>query len=128
MNKIACFFLIIFFLSCQNAPIKEPNNLIDEATMEKILYDLALIQAIKGHDAKLLPKNQIDPQKYVYKKYHIDSLQLVNSNKYYSSDIVNYKKMYDHVIEKIKTEKIKTEKLRQTELKKEKLKKEESSR
>ncbi|MCJ1806119.1 DUF4296 domain-containing protein [Flavobacterium covae] len=124
MNKIACFFLILFSLSCQkfNTPEK-PDNLIDEATMEKILYDLALIQAIKGHDAKLLPTNQIDPKKYVYKKYHIDSLQLVNSNKYYSYDITNYKKIYDRVIEKIKTEKIKTEKLRQAELKKEKLKK-----
>ncbi|MFK6999345.1 DUF4296 domain-containing protein [Flavobacterium oreochromis] len=123
MNKIACFFLIIFFISCQNSTIKKPDNLIDEATMEKIIYDLALIQAIKGHDAKLLPKNQIDPLKYVYKKYRIDSLQLVNSNKYYSSDIPTYKKMYDNAIGKIKTERLKIEKLYQAKLKKEKLKK-----
>ncbi|QYS88194.1 DUF4296 domain-containing protein [Flavobacterium davisii] len=118
MNKIVCFFLIIFFISCRDSAIKKPENLIDEATMEKILYDLALIQAIKGYDAKLLPTNQIDPKKYVYKKYHIDSLQLVNSNKYYSVDIVNYKKIYDHAIEKIKKERIQIEKLRQAELKK----------
>ena len=103
----AVFYLSIIFLtfSCTQKEIEKPENLIDQATMEQILYDLAMLQAIKGHDAKLLPKNQIDPRKYIFQKYKIDSLQLVKSNRYYAADLENYKLMYNNVIEKVKAEK-----------------------
>jgi Domain of unknown function (DUF4296) len=105
MKKIVVFLFFYTLLSCSDKAIEKPKNLIDETTMENILYDLSLIQAIKGHDYKLLPKKSIDPQKYIYQKYKIDSSQFAQSNKYYSSDIDGYKKMYDRVIEKIKAEK-----------------------
>lgn len=116
MKKLLFLSCILLF-SCKNEIIEKPENLIDESTMKNILYDLAMIQAIKGHDMTLLPKNKIDPKTYIYKKYHIDSVQLVKSNKYYASDITNFKKMYDEVLERIKVEKIANEKVLKKELK-----------
>ncbi|WP_136667357.1 DUF4296 domain-containing protein [Flavobacterium sp. H122] len=111
MKKIIGFFLIFTLFSCSDKAIEKPDNLIDEAKMENILYDLALLQAIKGNDAKLLPKNNIDPKKYIYQKYKIDSLQFVNSNKYYSADIENYKSLYERVLERVKNNRLKAEKI-----------------
>jgi hypothetical protein len=110
MKHLVGFILTLTLFSCSNRTIEKPDNLIDEAKMENILYDLALLQAIKGNDPKLLPKNNIDPKKYVFQKYKIDSLQFVNSNKYYSADIENYKTIYERVLERIKNNKIKAEK------------------
>lgn len=106
MKKIVTLLAFsIVVASCNKQPIEKPNNLIDRDTMEKILYDIALLQAVKGHDAKLLPKNQIDPKTYIYQKYKVDSAQFANSNKFYASDITVYKAMYDKVIEKINFDK-----------------------
>lgn len=106
MRKIiALLTFSIVIASCNKQPIDKPDNLIDRDTMEKILYDIALLQAVKGHDAKLLPKNQIDPKTYIYQKYKVDSAQFANSNKFYASDITVYKAMYDKVIEKINFDK-----------------------
>ena len=105
MKKIIIVILAFLTLSCSNATMEKPEKLIDTATMENILYDLALLQAIKGHSPKKLPENSINPKTYIYQKYHIDSTQFAQSNKYYSSDIVEYKKMYDKVITKITQEK-----------------------
>jgi hypothetical protein len=117
MKYIFGFFLIFTLFSCSDKTTEKPDNLIDEAKMENILYDLALLQAIKGNDPKLLPKNSIDPKKYVFQKYKIDSLQFVNSNKYYSADIENYKSIYERVLERIKNNKVKAEKALKKETK-----------
>lgn len=103
--KIILFILSFAVLSCSDKTVEKPENLIEKETMEKILYDLALLQAVKGHDASLLQKNSINPKTYIYQKYKIDSTQFVKSNIYYSSDITEYKKMYDNVIAKIAEEK-----------------------
>lgn len=117
MKHLFGFIIIFTLFSCSNKTIEKPDNLIDETKMENILYDLALLQAIKGNDPKLLPKNNIDPKKYVFLKYKIDSLQFVNSNKYYSADIENYKSIYERVLERIKNNKIKAERTLKKETK-----------
>jgi len=104
-NKIIITVLSFLVLSCSNNTVEKPEKLIDQETMEKILYDLAMLQAIKGHDYKLLPKNSVNPKTYIYQKYKIDSAQFAQSNKFYSSNIVGYKKMYENVIAKIAKEK-----------------------
>ncbi|WP_428224140.1 DUF4296 domain-containing protein [Flavobacterium sp.] len=109
MKRLA-LLVVIFIFSCKNEIVEKPKNLIDESTMKNILYDLAMLQAIKGHDMMLLPKNKIDPKKYIYLKYHIDSIQLVKSNRYYAADISNFKKMYEEILERIKIEKQENEK------------------
>lgn len=99
---IATSFVIV---SCTNNSTEKPEKLIDQVTMEKIIYDLSMLQAIKGHDATLLPKNSINPKTYIYQKYKVDSTQFAQSNTYYSSDITLYKKIFDNVIKKISLDK-----------------------
>lgn len=115
MNKIIIVVLAFLVLSCSTSTIEKPEKLIDQATMENILYDLAMLQAIKGHSPKKLPENSINPKTYIFQKYKIDSIQFAQSNQYYSSDIAGYKKMHDNVIAKITEEK----KIVDTQIKKE---------
>lgn len=105
MNKIIIVVLAFLVLSCSTSTIEKPEKLIDQATMENILYDLAMLQAIKGHNPKKLPENSINPKTYVFQKYKIDSTQFAQSNKYYSSDVAGYKKLYENIISKITQEK-----------------------
>ncbi|MES2812886.1 MAG: DUF4296 domain-containing protein [Bacteroidota bacterium] len=105
MNKIIIIFLGFLVLSCSDNTVEKPEKLIDATTMENILYDLAMLQAIKGHSPKKLPENSINPKTYIFQKYKIDSAQFSQSNRYYSSDVVGYRKMYENVIAKITQEK-----------------------
>lgn len=112
MKKILCFFIAsLLFLSCQQSAIEKPDNLIDEETMEDIIYDLALLDAIKVNKPASLEKKNITASTYVYEKYDIDSLQFVNSNHYYASDVHNYLKMYQRVEERLGSEKTKIDTL-----------------
>ena len=104
LNFIIIALSFVLF-SCGNKELEKPEKLIDQETMEKIIYDLAMLQAIKGHDATLLPKNSINPKTYIYQKYKVDSTQFAESNAYYSSDITLYKTMFDNVIEKMSLDK-----------------------
>lgn len=102
MKKILCFFIGLFLLvSCQQNAIDKPDNLIDEDTMENILYDLALLEAIRTNNPASLEKKSITASTYVYDKYDIDSLQFVKSNHYYASDVHNYLKMYQRIEERL---------------------------
>lgn len=107
MKKVAVLVSLIFlFASCTvKNEIKKPEKLIEKDVMENILYDLALLQALKGYSPQELQKNSVNPKSYIYQKYKIDSIQFVENNKYYSSDIEEYKLMYDHIITRIDKEK-----------------------
>lgn len=107
MKKVAVFVSLIFlFASCTvKNEIKKPEKLIEKDVMENILYDLALLQALKGYSPQELQKNSVNPKSYIYQKYKIDSIQFVENNKYYSSDIEEYKLMYDRIITRIDKEK-----------------------
>jgi len=104
LNFIIIALSFVLF-SCGNKELEKPEKLIDQETMEKIIYDLAMLQAIKGHDATLLPKNNINPKTYIYQKHKVDSTQFAQSNAYYSSNITLYKTMFDNVIEKMSLDK-----------------------
>jgi hypothetical protein len=41
---------------------------------------------------------------YIYKKYKIDSIQFVQNNKYYASNIEEYKKMFERVKSRLEKE------------------------
>ena len=98
MRKYFLFFFAFFLLSsCKDEVIQKPDNLIDVKTMESILYDLSLLQAMRANNQGILDSNNINPKTYVYKKYKIDSLQFVKSNQYYASDVKRYKRMYNAI-------------------------------
>lgn len=111
MKKILAFGLLFFLVSCVDAAIEKPSNLIDKSVMEDILYDLSLLDAIQSQNAYSSENKMMNPKEYIYKKYKIDSLQFTLSNRYYVSQIEDYKTMYDHVTERIEREKKETDSL-----------------
>jgi len=106
MRKIILLILIIIVVSsCKDKVVKQPDNLLKLETMEDIIYDLAVIEAIKSNDPALLENNNIDPNNYIYKKYKIDSLQFVQNNTYYAVDIKKYSELFDRVEKRLEQSK-----------------------
>ncbi len=91
--------LLFFLLGCSNR-IEKPKNLIDKDKMVDILYDLSLLEAIKAQNIGG-GINTKQTNEYIYKKYKIDSVQLAQSNKYYASDVEEYKKIFVKVKAKL---------------------------
>ncbi len=111
MKKIVLFLLILFgFSACNDQPVHKPKNLIPEKQMVEILYDMALLDAIRTQAPYSPGKPTINTRAYIYKKYKVDSTQLVQSNRYYIAQIELYKKMYEQVNERLTKEKEAAEK------------------
>lgn len=107
MKKILSFLLIVVvFLSCKEEVITKPNRLIEKGEMVNIMYDLALLEAIKYQNPTSLTTNKINAPDYIYKKYKIDSIQFAQSNVYYASNYTEYKGMFDQVIKRIDSRKV----------------------
>lgn len=83
---------------------KKPANLIPQDVMIDIFYDMNMLQTIRNNDFRLYDSHNIDPEQYIYIKYDIDSLQFVQSNKYYAMNVEEYEKMLEAVIERINAE------------------------
>ena len=108
------FLLLVGFfvmLSCEKKVVEKPDNLIEKETMDSILYDLSLLQAIRGGYQGKLDSNKVEIANYIYKKYKIDSLQFANSNRYYASDVAAYNRMFNRVNERLIAEKAKMDTL-----------------
>ena len=98
MKKGVLFFILISLIfSCKEEVVKKPENLIEKEIMVDVMYDLALLEAIKYQSPNALQAHKINPDEYIYKKYKIDNAQFVQSNMYYASDYKEYKKMYDQI-------------------------------
>ena len=95
--------ILIIFCSCGfvNDENLVPDNLIAEEKMVDILYDMSLISVSKGINKRILENNGMKPTKYILEKYKIDSLQFVESNRYYSSDLEKYLNIYEIVLNKL---------------------------
>jgi hypothetical protein len=108
MKKSILLVLIVLLFGCNNYSLEKPNNLIDKDKMVDILYDITLLEAIKTQNINGGITVKMGNQ-YIYKKYKIDSIQFVKSNKYYASDIDEYKKMFEKVKEKLSSETLKND-------------------
>ena len=105
MKKRISLLAILTLLGCKDDLVKKPDVLIDKSKMMDIMYDLALLEAIKYQNPAVLDSNQIRPKQYIYKKYKIDSLQLAQNNVYYAADYKSYKIMFEEVVKRIANEK-----------------------
>lgn len=104
MKKFLTFFGLLFLvISCKDAIISKPENLIDEDKMTNIIYDLALLEGIKSYNSSEFQSVKVND--FIYKKYKIDSLQFAKSTQFYASDVNKYKKMYEEVGKRIETNK-----------------------
>lgn len=90
---------VLSFISC-NSSAEKPKNLIAKDKMIEILYDISLLEAVKTQNING-GINSKAGNEYIYKKYKIDSVQLSQSNKYYASDLEEYKNMFEAVKEKL---------------------------
>jgi hypothetical protein len=105
MKKSISLLAILALLGCKEDLVKKPDLLIEKSKMMDIMYDLALLEAIKYQNPAVLDSNQIRPKQFIYKKYKIDSLQLAQNNKYYAADYKSYKVMFESVVKRIENEK-----------------------
>ena len=120
MKYLSILICATLFLGCQDIKeIEKPENLIAKEVMVNILTDVYISNASRSVNNKLLKEYNISLDSVIYNKYHIDSLQFVESNAYYSSSLETYKgivtkvqegliimqKEKDSIYEKIKKEK-----------------------
>jgi hypothetical protein len=105
MKKTLSLALLVLVFSCKPSTVKRPDNLIGESQMVDMLYDLALLEAIRTQQPVKLEAQGLTPDTYIYKKYKVDSLQFAQSNQYYAADIEKYKKLYDRVEERLQKNK-----------------------
>lgn len=106
MKKYFLLLILASLTACKKETVEKPENLIPKDKMKDILYDLSLLQAIRGVNQAVLDSNQIDATTYIYKKYKVDSLQFAKSDQYYAiENVKNYKKMYEEINERVKKQK-----------------------
>ena len=118
MKKIILLLSLLIIGACSNKnEIPKPTKPIDKEVMENILYDLALLQALKSYSPGKLTENSINSKTYIYQKYKIDSLQFVQNNKYFASDIETYKLMFENVSNRLQKEKNQMDTILSKELK-----------
>ena len=70
--------------------------------MIEIMYDMALLEAVKSQNPNNIPYPT--PVELLKNKYNIDSLTFANNDKYYASDIKEYQKMNQSVLDRIQEE------------------------
>ncbi len=85
--------------------MEKPANLIPKEKMVLILNDLAIVNAAKVTNAQILRKHDIEPTNYIFTKYGIDSIQFVESDRYYASIPEEHEDIYTAVEAKLEAEK-----------------------
>jgi Domain of unknown function (DUF4296) len=102
MKKIVLILVILVsLLSCNENPVAKPKKLLDEETMENILYDVAILQAMQTTAPQDFSALNTDVKQYIYNKYNIDSVIYNQNNKYYAGDVRAYKFLNKRVIERL---------------------------
>ena len=106
MKFIHFFFTVIFFVkllsSCSGkVNVEKPDNLIGQEKMEAILYDAIIMDAMSTFSNKNPTFETLIGKSYLYAKYKIDSLQLVDSENYYAKKPREYLKIHTDVMKRI---------------------------
>ena len=104
-RAIVLFIVLIATLSCKNEVVEKPKGLVAKEKMIDIMYDLSLLDGMKYQTDIYKDSLEINPSKFILKKYKVDSLQFAKSNVYYASNYVEYKEMFDIVIKRLDTKK-----------------------
>lgn len=105
MKDLCYIGILLVCLGCNSERPSKPDALIPKEEMSAILYDVYILNAAKGMNKSVLEKNGVFPQKYIYKKYGIDSLQFAMSNDYYAYDTEVYNDIVLKAKMKIEAEK-----------------------
>jgi len=99
---ILMFFSVILLQRCSSTgAVEKPDNLIKESVMEKILYDATLMKTMMSYKPKNPDFENVLGKTYLYIKYEIDSLQLIESERYYAKFPRTYYRMYSNVLDRL---------------------------
>jgi hypothetical protein len=101
MKKIVLLVFVFGLFACSENPVKPPKKLLDEKTMENILYDIAILQAANSNAPEILQANKIEAKNFIYKKYKIDSATYHQNNRYYAAEVNNYKHMHNRILARL---------------------------
>ena len=93
LTPLLAFVLLLTSCYKINRPEK-PKNLISKDKMVAILVDVSLINSAKSVNKKIIEKNGIVPNEYVYKTHGVDSITFAKSNEYYAYNINEYQEIY----------------------------------
>lgn len=116
-NIVISFIIIIYLFSCSNKSAKKPDNLISLETMEEVIYDVYMLNAIKISNKKLLQNEEVSFEKEIFEKYNIDSLQFAKSNDFYAADFETYKALIERIKKRMDSNKKALEQLIEEEKK-----------
>ena len=101
---IWCFVITCIAVSCRKEAVPKPDNLLSKEKMAIILYDVTLINSIKGVNKKKLEETNMHLDSYLYKKHETDSLQFLMSNNYYAANPLQYNEIYGMVHDRLQKE------------------------
>ena len=105
MKKIFLVIIVLFGCNKNVQKIPIPDNLISEEKMVEVIYEMTLISVSKGVNRRILENSGVIPEKYIFEKYNIDSLQFALSNEFYSNDLNMYLDIYNRVKVKLQENK-----------------------
>ena len=108
----------MFSVSCQDLKKTEkPEDLIPQDKMVDVLTEMSLMYAARNYNKQKLENTGIKPDKYIYEKFDIDSLQFERSNDYYSEQYAQYEQIYDSVKMRLQVLKTRLDSIREREVK-----------
>jgi hypothetical protein len=110
MKYFKVILVLFLFLSCKNNKVSQPekpDNLLSEKEMVDIIYDMSIVSAAKGVNKKLLEREGIEPESYVYMLHNIDSVQFAESSNYYTYDLKVYERIFAKVKKRLQNDKVK---------------------
>lgn len=116
MKLLSGLLFLVLFVGCQDIKKSpKPDDLIPREKMVDVLTEISLLHGARSYNKNLLEEKGIDPNRYIYEKYHIDSLQLVKSNDYYAENYTIYQQIYSEVKERLESLKVEYDTLRERE-------------
>jgi hypothetical protein len=116
MKPLYAFLILALLGGCQDIQkTPKPDDLISKDKMVDVLTEISLLHGARSYNMNLLEEKGIDPNKYIYEKYDIDSLQLVKSNDYYAENYGDYNDIYNEVKARLEALKVEYDTLRERE-------------
>lgn len=113
---VPVFLLVLLFSSCQDIhKTPKPEDLIPEEKMENVLIEISLLYGARSYNKDLMKEKGINPNRFIYEKYGIDSVQFVRSNQYYSEHYKQYQEIYKNVKNRLEALKIEYDSIREQE-------------
>lgn len=101
-SLISLLLLVTLVSGCQDVDkTRKPEDLIPKEKMVDVITEIALLHGARSYNKNLLEEKGIDPSRYIYEKFSIDSLQFARSNDYYAANVKQYHEIYLEVKERL---------------------------